>query len=204
MSYDLIKRVHHTKFLGIHYDEQLNFKHHINILSSKLSKLAGMFHSLHSYLPTSILKLIYNAHVNSLLYYNTPIWCCNYKYTIKPIHMLQKRMVRNITKSDFLANSKPLFKRTNILTIYDLNKLYMGLQFYKHPEKYIAPLRPGHELNTRNAAILRPPQHGLTLVRNSFLVQGPFNYNSIPLEIKVLKTVTSFKKQLKKHLINQY
>ena len=204
MSYVSIKRVHQTKFLGVHYDEQLKFKHHINSISSKLSKLAGMFHTLHSFLPTSILRMIYNAHVNSLLYYNTPIWCCNYEQNIKPLHVLQKRIIRNITKSDFLAHSKPLFKRSKILTVYDLNKLYMGTQFYKHPDKYVAPLRPGHDINTRNAGILRPPQHGLSLVRNSFLIQGPLNYNCIPANIKLTKSIYSFKKKFKKYLISKY
>ena len=136
-TYETIKRVQSAKFLGIKYDEHLSFKEHINALSRKLSSLAGMIYFLHSYLPCKILQTVYNAHVNSILNYNTPIWCCNYKTSIHPIHLLQKRMIRNITKSDYLAHSKPLFKKTKILTIYDINKVFLGCQFYKNPERYI-------------------------------------------------------------------
>ena len=203
-TYDTIKRVHSTKFLGIYYDEQLSFKSHISALSSKLSKLAGMFYTLHSYLPYRILRTMYNVHINSLLSYNTPIWCCNYEHNIKPLLLLQKRIIRNVTKSDYLAHSKPLFKKTNILTVHDINKFFMCSQYFKNPTKYIIPLRPHHGQNTRNNVVLRPIQHRLSLVHNSFVVQGPLNYNNIPSHIKSLKTLTSFKKSFKKHRIYLY
>ena len=126
------------------------------------------------------------------------------KNNIEPIHLMQKRIIRNVTKSDFLAHSKPLFKSTNILNIYDLNKLYMGTQFFKDPNKYIDPLRPMHQHNTRNPHVLRPIQHGLSLVQNSFLIKGPKNYNGIPIQIKMAPTVHSFKRNFKRHLLSKY
>ena len=93
LTYDQIKRVEVTKLLGIHYDEQLKFKHHISHLTNKLSILAGMFYKLKFILPSHILKKMYNAHVTSLLNYNIPIWCCNYASNINPILLLQKRII---------------------------------------------------------------------------------------------------------------
>ena len=203
-TYDIIKRVQSTKFLGILYDENLSFKPHISSLTRKLSKLAGMFYTLHSFLPSRILQIIYNAHVNSALNYNTPIWCCNYRNNIEPLLKIQKRIIRNVTKSDYLAHSKPLFKKSKALNIYDINKLYMGCQFFKNPSKYITPLRANHQHFTRNENILRPIQHSLSLVHNSFLIQGPLNYNDVPPNIKLTKSITSFKKQLKKYLLSLY
>ena len=193
-SYDVIKRVSTTKFLGVHYDEHLNFKHHISFLSGKLSKLAGMIFSIKDYLPRHILKVIYNAHVNSVLSYNTPIWCCNYKNNIKPIELLQKKIIRNITKSDYLEHTKPLFKQSKILTVVDMNRLYMGSQYKKFPVKYVNPLRRSHQQNTRHYHSLLPIQHSLRLVGNSFRVQGPKNYNSIPLNIRSCRTIYGFKR----------
>ena len=163
-----------------------------------------MFYTLPSFPPIYILKIIYNAHVNSLLNYSTPIWCCNYRSNIKPLHLLQKRIIRNVTKSDYQAHSRPFFKQTNILNIYDVNKLFMGSQFKKWPNKYVDPCRPNHNLNTRNNHILRPLQHGLSLVRNSLLVQGVTNYNEIPLNIKLSGSLHSFKRKYKMHLISLY
>ena len=203
-TYDVIKRVKSTKFLGVNYDEHLTFKQHISALSGKMSKLAGMFYSLRWILPKDILKLIYNAHVNSLLNYNTPIWCCNYPNNIKPLIILQKKILRNITKSDFLAHTKPLFKQCKILSLEDINKLFMGTAYFKHLEKYMEPLRRNHQQNTRRFHELRPLQHRLRLVGNSFIIHGPNNYNSIPLEIKVSRSLYSFKRTFKKYLISLY
>ena len=39
-----INRVHVTKFLGIFIDDKLNWKHHINTVRSKLSKVAAIIY----------------------------------------------------------------------------------------------------------------------------------------------------------------
>ena len=125
-SYEVIRRVSDTKFLGIYYDEHLKFKSHITYLCSKLSMVAGVLHRLKTVLPATILRKIYNAHVNSILNYNTPIWCCNFPANINPLHLIQKRIIRSVTKSDFLAHSKPLFKKCKALNVFDINKLYLS------------------------------------------------------------------------------
>ena len=147
---------------------------------------------------------MYNAHVTSLSNYNIPIWCCNYASNINPILLLQKRIIRNITRSDFLAHSKPLFKKCNVLNIFDINKLYMGTRFFKNPTKYAVPLEIHHQHNTRNRNQLRPARFTTTLMRNSFLIQGPTIYNEIPNEIKQSTSVSSFKWKFKKYLLSQY
>ena len=165
-----------------------------------------MFHSLKTYLPTNIMKMIYNAQVNSILNYNTPIWCCNYKSTVKPLYLLQKRIVRSISRSEFLANSSPLFKKLKFLKLDDINRLYMGLQYLKHPEKYIRPHLFNNARITRTTQnqLLRIPHHSLSKVANSFLIQGPKNFNTLPLNIKQSKSPFSFKKQFKKLCLSTY
>ena len=204
LTYDMIKRVDVVKYLGVYYDEQLKFKRHITHLCNKLSILAGIFSKLRYVLPFSILKKIYNAHVTSLLNYNIPIWCCNYQTNINPILLLQKRIVRYVTKSDFLAHSEPLFKKCNTLKICDINKLYLGTRYFKNPDKYTAPLVVNHPHNTRHQNILRPAMCSTTLMRNSFLFHGPATFNEIPGIIKQSITIKSFKYKYKKHLLSSY
>ena len=115
----------------------------------------------------------------TLLSYNTPIWSCTYVTNLKPLIQVQKKIIRIINRSDFLAHSQPLFKQSKILNIIDLNKLYLGKLFHKNPDKYINPLRVNHDHNTRNENDLRPPRFRSTLAQNSFLVQGPINFNNI-------------------------
>ena len=203
-TYDLIKRVDHTKFLGVYYDEHLKFSQHISHLCSKLSIVAGMLFRLKLILPTKILKNIYNSHVNSILNYCTPIWCSNYQGNINPVHLLQKRIIRCVTKSDFLAHSQPLFKKCKALNIFDINKAYLSKLYFKNPTKYVNPNILQHDHNTRNQNLLRPPRFTTTLAMNSFLNQGPLIYNQVPLAVKQSMTITSFKRKLKDHLLSSY
>ena len=42
LNNERIARVHETKFLGVFTDDDLNWKHHINMVRSKLSKVAAI------------------------------------------------------------------------------------------------------------------------------------------------------------------
>ena len=203
-NFDVVKRVESVKFLGIYYDQQMKFKRHISYLTTKLSRTAGMLYRLSQFLPAHILKKVYFTRVNSFLSYNTPIWACNYINNIKPLLQVQKKIIRIITKSDFLAHSKPLFKKSKVLNLVDLNKLYMGKIFHNNPGKYIEPFRLNHQHNTRNVNDLRPPRFLSTLAQNSFFVQGPLNYNNLPANIKEIRSPVTFKKKLKEHLLSEY
>ena len=50
-----IIRVSSTRFLGVHIDEFVNFKYHIDHLTKKLSKYVGLFYKLRHSLPLSAL-----------------------------------------------------------------------------------------------------------------------------------------------------
>ena len=198
------KRVDHTKFLGVYYDEHLKFSQHISHLCNRLAIVAGMLFRLKLILPTKILKNIYNSHVNSILNYCTPIWCCNYRGNINPVLLLQKRIIRCVTKSDYLAHSQPLFKKCHALNIFDINKAYLSNLCYKNPAKYVDPNIQQHGHATRNQNQLRPARFTTTLAMNSFLNQGPLIYNQVPLAIKQSMTVKSFKRKLKDHFLTSY
>ena len=133
-----------------------------------------------------------------------PIWCCNYPTNVNPLHLIQKRIIRSVTKSDYLAHSKPLFKKNEALTIFDINKLYLIKRYFKNPEKYIEPRMFPHPHNTRSQNVLRPGQFATTLAMLSFLNQGPMIYNEIPNEIKKSTTVQSFKRKLRDHFLQSY
>ena len=80
----------------------------------------------------------------------------------------------------------------------------MGKLFHKNPDKYIHPLRIDHAHNIRNQNALRPPRFRSTLAQNSFLVQGPINYNNIPDHIKLIQSPFAFKRKLKEYFLSCY
>ena len=206
-TYETINEVTETKFLGIFYDNKLSFKPQINNLTQRLSRTCALLYRIKDLVPTFVLKNIYHAHVGSLLNYCNIIWANIPETTLNPLKLILKRVIRNIARSEFLAHTKPLFKRLKILDLDNLRKLSLGQYFYRSRNVNEMPLLRNHNYLTRHRHILRLPQHRLTRTQQSFVVQAPLIWNEIitnyPPHIKDATTLRAFKRRLKNYLLDQ-
>ena len=64
---NLIEETDDVEFLGVHLDNKLSWKIHVDMLTRKLSKVCGVIHKLRHYAPFSTLKLVYYAMFHSHL-----------------------------------------------------------------------------------------------------------------------------------------
>ena len=64
------------------------------------------------------------------LTYCNVIWANTYSTRLRSIFMLQKKIVRIITFSNYTEESRPLFKSLKILDIYELNTYLTGIFMY--------------------------------------------------------------------------
>ena len=90
--------------------------------------------------------------------------------------------------------------------LFDINKLQIGIHMYKlvNSNNATLPLQADHNYPTRFHDNFRTPLHNTTLFQHSMSYSGPLVWNSVPNNIKVLRTLRSFKKQLKSYIINKY
>ena len=49
-----LEQLNHTKFLGVHIDEELSWKFHINHVSKKISKMTGIMGKARHYLSLTV------------------------------------------------------------------------------------------------------------------------------------------------------
>ena len=63
-----------VKYLGIKIDENLNWKHHINEVSTKLIRVNAILFKIRNYVNPKILRLIYFAIFESYLNYSSIVW----------------------------------------------------------------------------------------------------------------------------------
>ena len=115
-----IKQVTSIRYLGIHIDDNLNWKEHVYYVSTKIKRSIGMLSKVLNYVTPKVITQLYY----SLICY---IWGNTYKSTLYPIVTLQKRVVRIITFSKFDEHSSPLFQRLKMLKFVDLVYLYNSL-----------------------------------------------------------------------------
>ena len=70
----IIQQVHEFNFLGITFDDHLNWKLHIERCALKCSRNIGMLNKLKRFLPTTIMLTSYHTLIHSHLSYGIMVW----------------------------------------------------------------------------------------------------------------------------------
>jgi hypothetical protein len=198
-------------------DDRLTWKFHINELCKKLGRSVGMLYKLRHLCPANVLRSLYFSLFNSHLTYGLPVWGNTAKIYTDKVLTLQKKAIRAITFSDYLAPSQPIFKELEILSFSDLYKhqtasLMWDLDHDILPSSlasYFTKIRENHPYPTRLAASdklaikkCNTKSYGF----NSFQIQGALLLND--LKDKELYTSArskkSFLNNLKKSYLDSY
>ena len=146
---------------------------------------------------------LYYALVYPYLLYGILVWGGASEIYLEPLALLQKKIIRIITSSDFLAHSDPLFYQTKILRLRDIYRYCLGIHmFRRHREGDIAYPSHHYETRTRNLAI--PQFQRLAQCQRSLCYNGPVCWNGIPLAIRSATSLSLFKKRYKDYLLTAY
>ena len=217
-----ILEVKYVKYLGILIDSQLTFRNHIGELTKKIARTIGVLYKVRPFISSKILTNLYYAIIYPFLLYGILIWGNACKTTLNPLHILQKKFVRMATFNDLpratpgpLIHTPPLFHALNILTIFDIFNLHLGIFVYDSYNS-IGPssdiinfIRANtvHSHSTRYAHsnsffqnYSRTTRYGL----KSLQIEGTHLWSTIPLVIKELNSKILFKKHYKKFLTSMY
>jgi len=120
---EVVKRTSHVKFLGIIIDDQLKWDKHINAASKRITSAFYAINSAKHVLNRKHLKTLYYALVYPHIIYGITLWGHTYQVHLSKIIILQKKIVRVISNSEYNAHTEPLFKTLQIIRIADIYKL---------------------------------------------------------------------------------
>jgi hypothetical protein len=95
-----IKQVSETKYLGMHLDDKLNWKCHINCINSKLSQLTGAFRYLASYIKPANAKQIYYAYVFPYIKYGIEVYGTCDPSIMKSLQISQNKSLKLLTNRE--------------------------------------------------------------------------------------------------------
>ena len=96
-----IKRVDHTKSLGVTIDAQLSWSKHVDEISKKVSSAIGALKRVRPFIPTDVAVQIYNALELPHFDYCSPVWDGMSGCLSNKLQKLQNRAARVITQSFF-------------------------------------------------------------------------------------------------------
>ena len=110
----LIERVESFNYLGIMLNETLSWKRHIKMVGKNNSKVTGILYRLRNFFPENVLFTLYNSLIISYIYYGLLLWGID----CHKIEILQKKALRFMTNSSYIAHTAPLFIQHGVLRVY--------------------------------------------------------------------------------------
>lgn len=128
-----LDRVKNFNFLGLTLNENMSWKPHTDIVANKISKYIGVMNRLKRYLPSHILKTIYNSLIQSNLNYSLLAWGFN----CGRLKQLQKKAIRIIANAKYNSHTEPIMKKLEILKLEDLFKLNMLKWYFRFENKQL-------------------------------------------------------------------
>lgn len=147
-----IENVLSIKFLGIHFDDHLTWGPHIDYLTTKLSSITYLIRRLTFCVSSSCVRYAYFAYFQSLIRYGLILWGNSSR--VSEILILQKKVIRIITKSHVLEHCKPLFILTEIQTVINLYIFDIAQYILSHQEFIHVRQNSIHETRNNNKATI--------------------------------------------------
>ena len=152
----------YIKYLGVFVDCHLSWKHHISIISKKVSRSIGIMYRIRKYVDLRVLKNIYYSLIYSHIVYAIQVWGSANVTELDKILILQKKAVRMMTQKDQfpqmrgpLNPSDPIFVELGILKVQDVFKLQVSKFIYeclsfKSPRIFWDWFIPNHSVHSYN------------------------------------------------------
>ena len=124
-----------------------------------------------------------------------------YRQHLSPLKLVQKKLIRIITSSEYLAHTSLLFKETNILKLDDLHNFILAQYMYKLKQSDPDVFDRQHSYYTRHRNVAHVSITGLP--RLSALCHLHV-WNELPLDVKESVNLQQFKRRVKTHYVNRY
>jgi exonuclease III len=197
-----INNANSIKFLGITIDKNLNWSSHIENLRKQLRQSLGLIYQASSFLPLSVLILLYNSLVNSKIVFCLEAWGNAPKTHLNKILIIQKRLLRIMFHKKQEFHSTPLFQEAKILPIFELYTLRICLlahsEFYNSSRDQLTPTYA-----TRHSALALPlPRFLSACGQRHITYQMSAAWNSLPTFLREMSGRDAFKAALKRHLLD--
>ena len=205
-----VERVTQIKYLGYIIDEQLSWKAHINYVSLKISKNIAILKKLTKFFNTDNLYNFYYSLIYPYLTNGNTVWGVSGMNTLNPLIILQKKIVRILSKSGRRDHTLPLFKNLNILPLKCLYVYNVLLYMYKVRNERLPDIfntifikfRDVSSRNTRQNCLYHVPNYRTKYLENTIIIQGSKIANDHKTLFENHYSIGTFKRAVKNLLFS--
>ena len=126
----LIERVSEFNFLGITFNSNLKWHTHMNYITKKITGIVGLLWRLKDLYPMTVLRMLYNSLILPHFSYGILTWGAKISRDDQ-LHLIQKRCLRIISNSSYIAHTEPICKDLQIISLPDMYSVAMWKFYYK-------------------------------------------------------------------------
>ena len=207
---DSLNRARNVRYLGIYIDDKLNWSRQVEHLVKKLSISFGVLCKIHKFVLPKTLQTIYYSLVYSHINYGIINWGNAAQTRLNKLQLIQNKIVKSISQSwKRKIKLLPIYKNLNLLTVKSVYKLEVSKFMYKYYHNqlplsfsnYFQPNSNIHKYSTRQSYFL--PRLNKKKSQKSIKYFGIKTWEGIPKEYKSIKSLRTFAKSCKEHLIKE-
>lgn len=206
-----IEQVDSFQYLGLTIQDNLHWNNQIAKISTKMSRIAGVMSRLGNNVNKKFLISIYFAHIHSHLSYMSPIWGHSATdYQINTLQVAHNNAIRSIFREQYHAHKLSTSEIRNAHGIFSVRQIIkydtatLGFKIEKKLIKtdikinHIANL---HNYNTRSARNFQQNSFRTNVGKYSTGRMIAVEFNNLPTSIKNSVSLNSFKKGLKRFIL---
>ena len=199
-----IEEVKSHKVLGAIIDNDLSWSDHIAELGKRISTRIYQLRKIKNFLNLHSRKLFFHAHILSLINYASTLWDNTSDTNLRYISRLHKRAIKLIKLSSNTL-TRDDYRDLDILPLKDrlfYNKCLCMYNVVKRtaPKKIVNSFTINENRHSHKLSFPRPRNN---LYKSSLLYSGGTIWNNLPPVLKSAPSKQSFKKALKKYLMEK-
>lgn len=182
-----------VKYLGVIIQNNLSWQSHIQQLKSKLSPITGILFKVRNKLNERTKMMIFESLIQSKLSYLALIYGNKKNADLKSLQVIQNKALKNIFKLPMMHSTLSLYSDVakTVLPIYGIHKFQLLIYVYKVL----------HNIGHHTIKFYQNQQHFNTRHKQRIEYKGSLEYNKLPGFIKNAVTLSSFKTNLKRYLL---
>ena len=189
-----LKRKDKVKYLGVLFDEKMQWKYQIKNITQKASLKLGKIKAIASFLTPHTKKLLVNALVMPYFHYCSPAWSNAAPFRLSKINKKVVDASVFLGREDNYSIYNMLDKDISLLTFKALNNIAPNYLCSK-----IQMAKNCHSHNTRRAAKnhLQIPSSNTKFGMRTFAYRASKLWNDLPNELLDIKSLLKFKTSVK-------
>ena len=189
-----LKRKDKVKYLGVLFDEKMQWKYQIKNITQKASLKLGKIKAIASFLTPHMKKLLVNALVMPYFHYCSPAWSNAAPFRLSKINKKVVDASVFLGREDNYSIYNMLDKDISLLTFKALNNIAPNYLCSK-----IQMAKNCHSHNTKRAAKnhLQIPSSNTKFGMRTFAYRASKLWNDLPNELLDIKSLLKFKTSVK-------